>query len=73
MKILVHMECISENTYFMQFYVIIPDLPSLNSRPYMLIEIIGDIPVESNNHKFLARFYSDRRGIIDTMRLISLF
>ena len=28
MKKLIHIECISENAIFMQFYVIIPDLPS---------------------------------------------
>ena len=44
MKRLVHLECTTENAYFMQFYVIIPDLPSfieLYSWPQMFkIEII---------------------------------
>ena len=39
----------------------------------MLIEIIGDLPIESSNHKFLARFHSGTPSIIDTMRLMSLF
>ena len=39
----------------------------------MLIEIIVDLPVESNNHKLLATFHSNTPSIIDTMRLMSLF
>ena len=39
----------------------------------MLQEIIGDHPVESNNHKFLAIFPSGTSSIIDTMRLMPLF
>ena len=48
MKTLVHIECISENAYFMQFYVIISDLPSFIQLALNVIEYIGDLPVESN-------------------------
>ena len=39
----------------------------------MLIEIIGDLPVESNNHNFLATLHSGTPSIISTMRIMSLF
>ena len=39
----------------------------------MLLEIIDDLPVESNDHKLLATFHSGTPSIIDTMRLMSLF
>ena len=39
----------------------------------MLIEIIGDLPIESNNHKFLATFHSGTPSIIDTMKLMLPF
>ena len=39
----------------------------------MLEEIIGDLPVASNIHKFLGKFHSGTLRFVDTMRLISLF
>ena len=39
----------------------------------MLKEIVGDLPVVSNNHRLLAKFHSGTLRIMDTMRLMSLF
>ena len=39
----------------------------------MLQEIIGDLPIDSNNDKFLTKFYSGTSRIIDTMMLMSFF
>ena len=39
----------------------------------MLEEIIGDLSVVSNNHKFPRKFHSGTLRIVDTMRLMSLF
>ena len=39
----------------------------------MLGEIIGDLPIVHDNHKFLAKFHSGTLRITDAMRLISLF
>ena len=39
----------------------------------MLREIIGDLPIVPNNHKFLAKFHSGTLRITDPMRLMSLF
>ena len=38
-----------------------------------LKEIIGDLPIVSNNDKLLAKLNSGTLRIIDTMRLMSLF
>ena len=74
MKIPVHFECICKNAIFMQFYVIIPDWSTfIYTTCLKCQEIIGDLPVESISHKFLAKFHSGTSSIIDTMRLISLF
>ena len=35
-------------------------------------EVIGHLPVESNNNKLLAKVLSDTLMITDTMRLMSL-
>ena len=41
----------------MQFYVILPDILSfLYNRPKPLEKIIGDLPTETNNDTFLAKF-----------------
>ena len=47
--------------------------PNFYTRPQMLWEIIGDLPIVPNNHKFLAKFHSDILRITDPMRLMSLF
>ena len=39
----------------------------------MLQEIIGDLPVVTDNNKFLAKFHSGTLRTTDTMRLMSLF
>ena len=39
----------------------------------MLREIIGDLPIVPDNHKFLAKFHSGILRITDPMRLMSLF
>ena len=39
----------------------------------MLLEIIGDLPIVLDNHKFLAKFHSSILRITDPMRLMSLF
>ena len=45
----VHIECISKNAYFMQFFMLSYQIYlHLYSWPQMLREIIGDLPVESN-------------------------
>ena len=43
-------------------------------KPSLLLqEIIGDLPIVSNNDRFLAKFHSGTLRIIDTMRLMPLF
>ena len=68
MKILIYLGCISENAIFMQFYVILPDIPS-----FIEPALIGDLPKASNNDKMLAKFHFGTLGIMDTMRLMTLF
>ena len=36
-------------------------------------EIIGDLPVVSDNYKFLGKFHSGTLRIMDTMRIMSHF
>ena len=45
----------------------------LFGQPELLQDILGYLPVVSNNDKLLAKFYSGTLRIMDTMRLMSLF
>ena len=56
MKILVHIERISEHAYFMQFYVIIPDLPLFIQLALNVSRNNGDLPAESNITSFQQNF-----------------
>ena len=38
-----------------------------------MFNIIGDVQIVSDNHKFLAKFHSGALRITDPMRLVSLF
>ena len=72
MKILIYIGRITirQNPNFMQFYVIIPDIPTFTQQG--LTEIIGDLQIVSNNNKCLAKFHSGTLRIIDTMRIMPL-
>ena len=67
MKILVYIGHISENAIVMEFFVILPDVPSVLQHALNVMKIIGDLPIVPDNHKFHAKFDSD------PMRLMSLF
>ena len=49
---------IGKNTIFMQFYLILPDIPSFIQRALNVKKIVGDFSVASDNHKLLIKFHS---------------
>ena len=74
MKILIYMGCISENTIFTQFCVILPDVPTYIHPALNVSRNIWPFSgTVSNNQELLAKFHFGTLQIKDIMRLMLLF